>query len=81
MMQAQSELDSINNNFDPRKDCCTTCMTGGRDLQLNDKLHRQAMWLRVLLRRKGRTSEIEALEAKFGKAVLDSWQKTGGKRP
>lgn len=73
------QIDEINASFDHRKDCCTTCMTGGYDLILDRKLHRQVMWLRVLLRRKNRLNEVAALEAEFGKETLDAWEVSGGK--
>lgn len=73
------QIDEINASFDPSKDCCTTCMTGGYDLRLIRKLRRQVMWLRVLLRRKGRLEEVAVLENEFGKETLDAWEASGGK--
>lgn len=72
------EIDRINSEFDPSKDCCTTCKTGGYDLVLDRKLHRQIVRLRVLYQRKGRTKDIEALENEFGKDDIDTWQKNNG---
>lgn len=46
------------------------------------KLERQAMWLRVLLRRRGTPKDlrdINQLEFEFGKNILDRLEKTGGK--
>ncbi len=71
------EIDRINSEFDPQKDCCTTCKTGGYDLSLIKKMHRQIVWLRVLLKRKGRTKDIEEIENEFGKSNIDDWQRKG----
>lgn len=79
MSRVRYELESLSEGFDHTKHCCLTCLTGGYDLCLSRKLNRQAMWLRVLLRRRGTEKDlrdIRNLEFEFGKNTLDDLEKT-----
>jgi len=48
----REELSSFNDSFDPSKDCCVDCMTGGYSLKLSEKIVRVEHWLLVLKQRK-----------------------------
>ena len=82
MIRERARFDSLSKDFDHTKHCCLTCLSGGYDLILTRKLNRQAMWLRVLLRRRGTENDlrdIRNLEFEFGKKNLDDLEKTGGR--
>jgi hypothetical protein len=82
MSKQRSEYDLLSKSFDHTNHCCLTCASGGYDLILSRKLNRQAMWLRVLLRRRGTEKDlrdIRNLEFEFGKKNLDDLEKTGGR--
>lgn len=82
MGRVRGQLEDLKYGFDHTKHCCLTCATGGFDLILIKKLERQAMWLRVLLRRRGTPKDlrdIDQLEFEFGKNILDRLEKSGGK--
>jgi hypothetical protein len=81
MARTKSQYDELTRGFVPALHCCPTCLTGGRDLQLVAKLERQAMWLRVLLRRRGTYADlaaIEQLDHEYGRHILDAIERTGG---
>jgi hypothetical protein len=82
MSRVQNQIDNLHRGFDYKSHCCASCYCGGFDEILYRKLERQAMWLRVLLRRSNRENkleEIKFLEFEFGKNCLDRLEKSGGK--
>jgi hypothetical protein len=46
------QLWELEADFDSAKDCCVTCMTGGLDIKLSDKIERVEKWLEILKNRK-----------------------------
>ena len=82
MQKNQSLYDDLLHSFDYKKHCCLTCASGGEDLRLYKKMQRQAMMLRVMLRKRASEKdlkEITILEFDFGKKNLDDLEKIGGK--
>jgi hypothetical protein len=71
MERTRNKMKQLEAPFRFPESCCPSCACGYEWEVLNKKLHRQAVWLRVLLKRKNMLKEISDLEFEFGKQNLD----------
>lgn len=79
MAVTQARIAELTKDFDPRQDCCPSCRWGSTYGDLERKIERQAMWLRVQYRKRGDTKAVERLEFEHGKQQLDALEASGGR--
>lgn len=77
MRSARQRMDKLEEQFEFPRDCCPMCACGPEWLQLANKRERQAVWLRVLYRKRSNVDGVRRLEFDFGRMKLDELERNG----